>query len=333
MIKLKTIIIGLTALALVFVGTVNVNAALPESAADILAANPAATDGVYTIYPNGQMFDVYCHDMAGTPSEYLELVQVGPGVNFGQYTKGGNVRTKYSKVRLDPATLLVHIGDQTFATSVGSISHGGQPVTSMPYAVAMSCIAGGNAAGIANIDLTGTLFNVIDTFTVGGFNAAGSATFSSNDQVVAITGGGYCGWNTPAPGMFNPFNSKGGFRLDLGYIGPSLVTIDIKPGSDSNPINSNGRGVIPVAILSSSEFDATQVDPSTCSLDGQGVRIRGKKSLAHIEDVDEDGLNDLVVKINNSAGTYEEGDLDALLTFQTFDGMSYYGTDSISIVP
>jgi len=44
------------------------------------------------------------------------------------------------------------------------------------------------------------------------------------------------------------------------------VEIDIKPGSDPNPINPGLKGLVPVAILSSPEFDATQVDPATVNL-------------------------------------------------------------------
>jgi len=38
------------------------------------------------------------------------------------------------------------------------------------------------------------------------------------------------------------------------------VAIDIKPGSDPNAINLGSKGVIPVAILSSLDFDATEVN-------------------------------------------------------------------------
>ena len=41
---------------------------------------------------------------------------------------------------------------------------------------------------------------------------------------------------------------------------PIAVQIDIKPGSDPNCFNLNGNGVIPVAILGSADFDATEVD-------------------------------------------------------------------------
>ena len=50
-----------------------------------------------------------------------------------------------------------------------------------------------------------------------------------------------------------------------------FVDIDIKPGSDPNCFNSDGNGVIPVAILSSAFFDATSVDPESVLLDGSEI--------------------------------------------------------------
>ncbi len=41
------------------------------------------------------------------------------------------------------------------------------------------------------------------------------------------------------------------------------VDVDIKPGSDLNPINPMSRGVIPVAILGSDTFDVADVDVTT----------------------------------------------------------------------
>lgn len=100
-------------------------AALPQSCQDIVDANPGATDGDYTISPSGQTFTIYCNDMGGTLKEYLTLVNTGGDFNHGQYSAGGaspgtNVRTNYTKVRFDPATLTVHTGDQTFTSSTGS---------------------------------------------------------------------------------------------------------------------------------------------------------------------------------------------------------------------
>jgi len=177
---------------------------LPESCQDIQDFDPSLTDGEYEIYPNGGRFTVYCEGLDGTPAEYLPLVNTGSSFNYGQYTAGGaspgtNVRTNYTKLRLDPATLIVDIGDQLFSSSSGSISHSGGPtvVTSMPLGVAMACRFNNRTAGLANIDLLGTSFFVDDTFTLGGFEPDGVATFSAGDQVVDVTGGGSAARTSP----------------------------------------------------------------------------------------------------------------------------------------
>lgn len=115
----------------------------------------------------------------------------------------------------------------------------------------------------------------------------------------------------------------------------TTVVIDIKPGSFPNCFNSNGQGVIPVAILSNSSFDATQVDPETVSLTGQSVKAVGKsnKFLAHLEDTDGDGYTDLVVQIQDVDGTYQTGDTSAELIGKLYSGQNIEGTDSICIVP
>jgi hypothetical protein len=112
------------------------------------------------------------------------------------------------------------------------------------------------------------------------------------------------------------------------------VLIDIKPGSTPNCFNNDGNGVIPVAILSSPDFDATQVVPTTVSLNGQVIRVVGKgNTLSHIEDANGDGLDDLVVQIEDEDGIYQEGDTAATLTGETVGGTSIVGTDTICIVP
>jgi hypothetical protein len=279
--------------------------------------------------------------MSAIPKEYIELVQIGQDDNFSQYTVGGdttgtNVRTNYQKVRLDPLTLIVDISDQTFSTSTGKLTDGaGRTALSLPYAVAMCCVWVDNDCGFANIDLTGTPLAVNDTFFPRGYLAKGSANYSADNQVVDITGGGYCGWNAPDEDISYPINDAGDFLLELMYIGPLQIQIDIKPGSYPNCFNNNGHGVIPIAILSTEGFDATQVDPMTVDLDGQKVRVVGKKGniQAHIDDVNGDGLNDLMVQIEDTDGIYEEGDTIAVLSCATFSGKEFWGADSLCIVP
>jgi len=155
--------------------------------------------------------------MAGDPIEYL-LLPAGEAENFSQYTAGGasdgsSVRTEFAAVRLDLETLTVDMADYTFATSSGALWHSGaDAVEDMPFGVAMSCT--GYDDGVAQIDLMGTPLAVDDDWAPGGYNGDGSADFTSGDQVVEITGGGYCGWNFPGA-TYNPFNDAAGFDLQL----------------------------------------------------------------------------------------------------------------------
>jgi len=240
----QALVIALVAVLMLVVGPISA-CALPECCQDIRDADSTASDGVYTIYPNGntQVFDVYCNDMAGTPSEYLELQNIGGPYNYAQYTAGGaspgtDVKTSYQMIRLDPATLMVDIGDQTFATTTGFLYHSSStrgnyyPVNSVSYGVAFDCKSMGSKTGVGNIDLSGTPFAVIDTFTICGWGQAGNAIFSQDNQIVNLNGGGYCGGSMPAPGMFYPFNTQGGFRLNLEYIGLSNHPPVADAGSD-----------------------------------------------------------------------------------------------------
>jgi len=151
--------------------------------------------------------------------------------------------------------------------------------------------------------------------------AAHGAAFDAQSQRMIVVGGR---------------NASGNHQLRVFVLAfVREVAIDIKPGSDPNCFNNDGRGVIPVAILSSADFDATAVDPSSVSLDGQSVRVVGKKGTAqaHVEDVNDDQLDDLVLQILDQDGTYTAGTTTAILTGATFDGRRVRGTDSICIVP
>jgi hypothetical protein len=112
------------------------------------------------------------------------------------------------------------------------------------------------------------------------------------------------------------------------------VAIDINPGSDPNSINLGSKGTIPVAILSSADFNATQVDPTTVVLAGASVATRGNKLMAHERDVDGDGRTDLVVKVETEdldLGQFQNGHV--CLAGGTYGGESFAGSDEIAIVP
>lgn len=108
------------------------------------------------------------------------------------------------------------------------------------------------------------------------------------------------------------------------------ITIDIKPGSDTNPINLRSKGVIAVAVLTSEDFDALQVDPDTVQFGSESATKA--HTQVHVEDVDFDGDMDLVFHFRTQETGIQCGDTEATLTGETFDGQSFAGIDSIRTV-
>ncbi len=112
---------------------------------------------------------------------------------------------------------------------------------------------------------------------------------------------------------------------------PTMMTIDIKPGSIDNAINPKSNGVIPVAILSTPSFDALEVDPSTI-LFGPGYATIVHKH-PHVEDVNMDGLLDMVVHFRTQETGIHIGDGEACLTATLVDGTDVQACDHITTVP
>ncbi len=111
------------------------------------------------------------------------------------------------------------------------------------------------------------------------------------------------------------------------------MAIDIKPGSDPNSINLGSKGTVPVAIFSASTFDATRLDPLTVTLADAEVKIRGKGTpSSSIQDVDGDGLLDIVVHVETAQLQLSDTDTEAVLNGTTFDGLAVQGTDTVRIV-
>jgi hypothetical protein len=124
------------------------------------------------------------------------------------------------------------------------------------------------------------------------------------------------------------------FVAELPKSVPLHVGIDVKPGSDPNSIHLGSNGNVPVAILSTADFDATTVNPATVTLADADVKVKGNGTfLANPEDVNGDGLTDLVVHITTAGMSLTDGDIEAALTGRTFDGQAIRGSDSIRVVP
>ncbi len=127
-------------------------------------------------------------------------------------------------------------------------------------------------------------------------------------------------------------NGLGVARL-LGETVVTTVTVDIKPGSNTNPINLASRGVIPVAILTTNTFDASTVDPlSICFGDADDRSQRdctAVPSMGEVTDVNRDKRADLLLGYEVNQTGIDPGDTTACLTGRTRAGVSIEGCDLI----
>ena len=111
---------------------------------------------------------------------------------------------------------------------------------------------------------------------------------------------------------------------------PTMETaIEIRPGSDSNPISLRSKGVIPVAILTTEDLDATQVYSATVRFGPDGAR----PEYHALEDVNGDGMLDMILHFRTQETGIQEGDTSATLTGWSYTDGAFFGSDAIITVP
>jgi hypothetical protein len=92
---------------------------------------------------------------------------------------------------------------------------------------------------------------------------------------------------------------------------PSLMPVDIKPGSCPNPLNIKSKGVLPIAILGTETFDVTRIAPDSVLLEGvaplrwsiedvatPSEPVVGKQDCLDCTDEGPDGFPDLTLKFD-----------------------------------
>jgi ELWxxDGT repeat protein len=118
-----------------------------------------------------------------------------------------------------------------------------------------------------------------------------------------------------------------------------VVQLDIKPGEEPNSINLKSNGNIPVAVLSTPDFDATTVDtsdPSRLRFGDVRLSARVSPTRSKLEDVDGDGDLDLLLFFSTQEirerGALVADSTEAELTGFTVSGQFLRGTDAVRIV-
>jgi len=221
---------------------------------------------------------------------------------------------------------------------------GAEPTLADGYPSLVACAlaspATPSALGFLSADASGWNFRVIspagivpgDTCTFRGFKIARSSIGETCTLTVS----------------YEAKTFIGGYVIDAG--GPAAVAnvspcgppppqiievaIDIRPGTIPNAINTSSKGNIPVAILSSSTFYA----PADMDLGfplmfgGSALNPSLRKCNTSGEDVNNDGLVDLVCHFDTQATAFQVSDTVGFVVGRAVNGAYVIGSDSVRIV-
>jgi hypothetical protein len=136
--------------------------------------------------------------------------------------------------------------------------------------------------------------------------------------------------------LFTPPGGGGG-----GGGGPVTVDVDVKPGSCTNGLNVDSRGVLPVAIVGNDQFDVTQIDPASVTLATLPALRWSHTDVATPGDCaasSADGYTDLLLMFDSRVlGDLADGLPDGVIVSAPFsgsllDGRTFSGEGSVKII-
>jgi hypothetical protein len=136
---------------------------------------------------------------------------------------------------------------------------------------------------------------------------------------------------------YGNYVANGDYRLVISGVSPSMmqISIDVKPGNEDGwaPINPKSRGKIPVALLSSSSFDAMAVDLSTLTFGATG----DEDSLSHCnkrgKDLNGDGMLDRLCHFYTQKAGFNLDSMEGVVHGRTLMGTVFEGIGFLKVVP
>lgn len=109
------------------------------------------------------------------------------------------------------------------------------------------------------------------------------------------------------------------------------VNIDVLPGTEVNPINLKKKGLIPVAVLGSDIFNVETIDLTTLRLGPSGA-LPAHAPGGHYEDVNKDGIIDLISHYPAQETGIVPGLEEVCVTALTVEGRTVKGCDRIKVI-
>ena len=149
-------------------------------------------------------------------------------------------------------------------------------------------------------------------------------------------GGYYASGDTVA--TVDAFRGNGDYTLIISGVTPSIqqINISVKPGSgELAPANPKAQGTIPVALLSSPQFNAldVNVDPKTLTFGRTGEEKSLKRCGKDGQDVNGDGRLDLVCHFDNQLANFSDEHEVGLIHGLTKNGMPFEGRGMLKVIP
>ena len=111
------------------------------------------------------------------------------------------------------------------------------------------------------------------------------------------------------------------------------LSAGIKPGGQTNTINPKSSGKIPVAILSTPNFNApSEVDRTLLTFGSTGDELSPVSCNKRGEDINGDGLRDLVCHFKTKLTGFKFGDTEGILKGRTLGGVPLEARDVVRVL-